>query len=254
MIFRLFITLFSLFVLFACAESGSPKWKDDTSPYEVSVAYLKSLCKGSHYRIVNDYTVRGIIVATDWLGELNKSAIFVDESGGLEIALDVRDVNRYLPIYSEVTIFCNGLMLARVGGKIELGAPPTGNFLLDNIDSEMLGRYIRVDGVSSEGYVPKIKRFEDVRAEDVSRLVRFDRVRICDAEQGLSWCDVVEGEPITTYRTLVDSEGQTFAVRTLATCHYATEMMPAKEISVIGAIDYSDNRYFLRIVNKAIIE
>ena len=71
----------------------------------------------------------------------------------------------------------------------------------------------------------------------------------------MKWCDTDENnEPITTYRTFVDSEGYTLAVRTLATCDYATESIPTNEITVIGAIDYSDNRYFLKVVNKAIIE
>ena len=250
MIFRLFVALFSLFVLFACSESPN----GGTSPSgEVTIAYLKSLCKGSHYRIVNDYTVRGVVVATDWCGELNKSAIIVDESGGLEFAIDVRDVSRHLPIYSKVTISCNGLMLARVGGKVELGAPPTGDFPLDNIDDEMLGRYIRVEGIVDD-YAAVVKRFDEIGVEDICRIVRFERVRICDDEQGLPWCDAMEDERVTTYRTIVDREGRTFTLRILGTCHYAAVMMPKTEISVVGAIDYSDNRYFLRIVNKAIIE
>lgn len=251
MIFRLLIRLFSVVVLSACADSHGGD-SGEYAPQEVSIAYLKSLCKGSHYRIVNDYVVRGVVVATDWLGEMNKSAVIVDESGGLEFAVNSRNISEHLPIYSEVTIFCNGLMLARIGGKIELGIAPTAEFPLDNIDDEMFGRYIRVTGVC-EDFVPTTKRFSEVGVEDIGNIVRFNDVRICDEEQGLSWCDICDDEVVTTYRTLIDSEGNNFAVRTLSTCDYAKEKMPAKEISVVGIIDYSDNRYFLRIVNKWII-
>ena len=245
MIFRILGIIYSLLLLISCSTTESAT----SQPKEVSIAYLKSLCQGDHYRIVNDYTVRGVVVATDWLGEMNKSAVIVDSSGGLEFAIDSRDINEHLPIYSEVEILCNGLMLARIGGKIELGAPPTGTFPLDNIDDEMFDRYIRVIG-SCKDFTPTTKRFTDICADDISTVVRFENVRICEEEQGLSWCDLENDKPKTTYRTLIDRDGNTFAVRTLGTCHYATEIMPTKEISVVGVIDYSANRYFLRIVNK----
>ena len=249
MIFRLVILLISAAVICGCSPSPNGEHQQSET---VSIAYLKSLCKGDHYRIVNNYSIKGIIVATDWLGELYKSAIIVDETGGLEFAIDSHNINERLPVFTEVTINCNGLMLARIGSKIELGMPPTGDFPLDNIDDVMFDRYIRVVGASSAVNAPT-KLFSEIGVADISNLVRFENVRICDEEQGLAWCDLEEGKPITTFRTLVDRAGERFAVRILSTCHYAEEDMPTKEISVIGVIDYSDNRHFLRIVNKAIL-
>ena len=247
MILRLLSLICSLIFIVGCSADkiSSPQ------PKEVSIAYLKSLCHGDHYRIVDDYTVRGVVVATDWLGELNKSAIIVDSSGGLEFAIDSRNISERLPIYSEVTILCNGLTLARIGGKIELGAAPTGEFPLDNIDDEMFDRYIRVVG-SCRDFVATTKLFSDIGASDISNIVQFNNVRICNEEQGLAWCNIENGKPVTTFRTLVDREGATLAVRTLSTCHYARNIMPSNEISVAGIIDYSGNRYFLRIVNESI--
>ena len=185
MILRLLSLICSLIFIVGCStnKNSSPQ------PKEVSIAYLKSLCHGDHYRIVDDYTVRGVVVATDWLGELNKSAIIVDSSGGLEFAIDSRNISERLPIYSEVTILCNGLTLARIGGKIELGAAPTGEFPLDNIDDEMFDRYIRVVG-SCRDFVATTKLFSDIGASDISNIVQFNNVRICNEEQGLAWCNI----------------------------------------------------------------
>ena len=68
------------------------------------------------------------------------------------------------------------------------------------------------------------------------------------------WCDRVDGSLVTTYRTFVDAEGDSLVVRTLPTCLYATDKIPTNEISVAGVIDYSDNRYFVRIANGFTIE
>ncbi len=245
MILRRLIPFISL-LLVACSPSAVPPQEG-----EVSIAYLKSLCEGDHYRITDNYTIRGVVVATDWLGELNKSAIVVDATGGLEFAIDSRNISEQLPVFSEVIILCNGLMLARVGSKIELGMPPTGNFLLDNIDAEHISRYIRIVA-QGERPTPVTKRFSEIDASDISNVVRFEGVRITPEEQGLEWCDKVDGSPVATIRTLVDSNGDTLPVHLLPTCIYAEEKMPTNEISVEGVIDYSGNRYFLRIVNRAI--
>ena len=242
MISRLILTLISLLTLCACHIEPSEQKATD-----VSIAYLKSLCVGSHYRINSDYRLRGVVVASEWLGELYNSIIIKDESGHLEVMVDVEDVATRLPIYSEVEIYCNGLMLARVGGKIEMGLPSTSDFALDNINDEVVDNHIRIIGQNSE-ISPETKRFDDIDASDISSIVRFEDVRIA-CEEGQRWCDTLDGEVVTTYRTLVDSEGNTFALRTLSTCLYALDEMPTDEISVIGAIDYADDRYFLTIVN-----
>lgn len=251
MIFRHLIILFSLILLLCgCTKRSN---EEEPAVQEVTIAHLKSLCSGDHYRITEEYTIRGVVVATDWLGESYRSMTIVDRSGGLEIALSSHIADGFMPIYSEVTIYCLGLMLARIGGKIELGAPPTGDFLLDTIDEEMFGRYIQKVGVC-ENFIPVTKRFSDIGVADVSAIVRFDNIRICDEEQGKSWCDLVDGALVATFRTFVDRDGNSFAVRTMPTNRYAAEGIPTKEISVVGIIDYADNRYFVRIANGGIIQ
>ncbi len=252
MIFRPLIILLNATLLCGCSVSpGSDEYSSELPMGEISIAYLKSMCKGDHYRITSDCTLRGVVVANDWLGEFNKSLVVVDRSGGVEVAINSFDIADKLPLYSEVEIFCNGLMLARIGGKIELGAPSMGDFPIDNLDEEMIGRYIRVVGVCKE-FEPRTKQISEIGAADISAYISLENIRICDEERGLSWCDMVDNKAVTTYRTFVDRAGNTIPIRVLATCTYAADKIPTNEISVVGVIDYSDNRYFMRIANKAI--
>lgn len=252
MISRIVVAICSVAILLGCNTKPEGGNIEDSAPSgELSVAYLKSLCAGDHYRITSDCVIRGVIVANDWLGELNKSIVVVDRSGGVEVAIDSRNIAKILPIYSEVEILCNGLMLARVGGKIELGSPSDGDFPIANIEEGMIDHYIRVVGVC-EDFEPVTKRFSEIGVADIGAIIRFDNVRVCDEEKGLSWCDIVDNEAVTTYRTFIDSDGVSFPIRTLSSCRYGTSEIPTKNISVAGIIDYSDNRYFLRIANKSI--
>ena len=248
MIFRLLTALFSVALLLSC---NNKEGHDIGTTEEVSIAHLKSLCQGDHRLIAENISVRGVVVATDWLGELHNSAILIDKTGGLVVAIDLDNVSEELPLNSEITIQCNGLMLARIGGNIKLGVAPTGDFPLDNISSESFSRYIHIVELD-KAISPTTKRIEEIGVEDICTLVKFDNLRICDAERGLSWCDIVDDEAVTTYRTFVDREDNTLAIRTLSTCNYAMSVIPANEMSVAGVIDYSDNRPFLTIVNKAI--
>ena len=243
------VTLLISLLLVGCA---TPQSGCESATKEVSIAYLKSLCSGSHYRIASDYRLTATVVANGWLGELHKSVVVEDKTAGIEIAIDLHDTGDVLPIYSRVEVMCNGLMLARVGGKVELGVPSDGEFPIDNISIDRLGHHIRIVGVD-ENYEPVTRCFRDISVADISRAVYIKDVAVCAEEQGLAWCDEVEGEVVTTDRTLIDERGDTFVVRTLSTCDYALSEMPTKKFSVVGIVDYADDRYFLRIINHMII-
>lgn len=247
-IFRLLIALYSVLLNVACTPSALPVLEE-----QVSISHLKSLCKGEHHLITGNYYIHGVVIATDWLGEMNNSAVIIDESGGVEFGIESHNIAERLPVYSEVVIRCNGLMLARIGGKIKLGVTATGDFPLDNINDKIFDHYITILGSTSDMVPAQTKHFSEIGVGDISSFVRFDNVRICDEEQGLTWCDMEEGEPVTTFRTLVNREGERFSVRILSTCRYANDKIPTKDMSVAGVIDYSDNRPFLQIVNNLII-
>lgn len=248
MTLRHFIATISLLALTAC--SGFTEQGEGAEI--ISIAHLKSLCRGDHHRITRDYAIEGTLIANDIMGEFINSIVVIDESGGIEIAIEGNHIAVDLPIYSKVEILCNGLILARIGGKIALGAPSTEEFPLANIGVEKVGRYIRVVG-SDHDFAVRTAAITELCPSDISSLLRFDNLRICEEERGLAWCDTIEGEAVTTFRHFVDLNGNTIEVRTLPTCEYRNEEIPENEISVIAVVDYSDNRYFLRISNKWII-
>lgn len=241
-------TIALLCMLTSCYDPNTPGTPQSG---EVSIAHLKSLCQGDSCNITHDYTISGTVIANDWLGELHKSVVVADDTAGIEIAIESNNLSAWLPIYSKVTIFCNGLTLARVGGKIELGTPPTQTFMLDNID-ETLARKIIIPIGEDRDYAPDKRTIDKIALSDISNAVWIERVHIVEAEVGLSWCDSEDGKPITTTRHIEDENGHTLAIRTLGTCRYGNETLPVGTFSVVGIIDYSGGSYLLRIINKSI--
>ena len=218
----------------------------------VSIAHLKAMCHGERAIVAEECYVEGVVVANDWLGEYPKGVVVVDDSGGLEIAIEAEKIYTWLPIYSRVKFFCGGRTLARVGGKVELGVAPTGDFPIDNIPEWEARRSFNVVGVAEEFSFPTM-RIAEIGLADVSRAVRIDGLRVTDAESGLSWCDMVDGVTQTTMRTLIDREGNTIGVQTLASCAYGEEKIPTTDFSVVGVVDAANGECFLRIINGAIL-
>lgn len=247
-IYPYIIVLISLFIVGCATPSGGTD-----SDMRISIAYLKSLCKGDSYRIVDDFVISGTVVANDIYGELSRSIVVMDDSAGIEIAIDSFALHELFPLYSRVEVYCSGLKLARVGHKVEMGAVATDDFMLDNIDAEMVNRYLRVVGVESEFVAPTLS-IDQLSATHISGVVRIDDIEICATDRGLAWCDMVDGEQITTYRAAVDSRGNEFAIRTLGSCSYGAEVMPTEKFSAVGIVEYADSRYTLRIVNRWILK
>ncbi|MBQ7856408.1 MAG: hypothetical protein IJ348_04770 [Alistipes sp.] len=218
---------------------------------EVSIAYLKSLCTHRTAEIHSDITISGVVVANDWLGEYYKSIVVVDDSGGIQVAIDGYNIYRQLPIFSRITIFCNGMTLGRIGGKVELGARPTADFIVDNIPSDMLHRYIRIDDTAAEPECVRRGTIGEMSVTDITTVVQFDDVRIVDSGRG-TWCEMIDGEFVDTIREVVDTEGVTLPIRIRGRCDYAGEAIPVGRICIKGVVDYAGGEYFLRIINYGV--
>lgn len=244
---RLLITTLLLPLLVACSRTTE-------EPASLSIAELKAMCRGRVCHVVEDISVTATVVATDWLGEYRNSFVVADDTHGIEVALECRDIAAALPINSRVTIYCNGLALGRLGDKVVLGAPPTGDFPVDNIPEELLSRYIRLEGVAAD-YRYAERRLGDISTLDIGLPVIVRDVRILDAQADMRWCDSDEaGEPVTTLRTLIDGEGSTLPLRTLGSCIYATEPLPRGLFTLCAVVDAAEGGCCLRIVNHSIVE
>lgn len=248
MIFLLSIILISTIATVGC--STPPAYGEYDSG--VSIAYLKSLCRGSSYDITDDITICGTVIANDHLGEFYKSIVIADDSGGIEVAIDKRDIYLDLPIHSRITIFCSGLSLGRLGGKIELGAHPTGDFPVDGIPADKFSKYFKTEA-GGTNTTPIEHTISGLKPTDISSYVLLRNLRI-SGELPDAWCAVENGEYIDTTHILEDADGFTLPLRVRSSCSYAGMPTPKGPFDIAGIIDYSDNTYYLRITNYAISE
>lgn len=214
-----------------------------------SIMQLKSLCTSDGVVVSQEISIRGTVTANDHFGEFPRTLIVEDASGAIQIAVDATGLNAPFPFGATVTIQCNGLALGKYGNRVLLGAAPDGQYGVTRIAAADVSRHIRREE-DGELFYPATLTFEDLSPEHIDMYVRFDEVRFMRSDR---WCDLdALQHPVTTERELVDAEGNTFIVRTVATCIYAKEPLPSGTGSICGIIDYFGGKYSLRVTARQI--
>ena len=225
----------------------------DVPPIGVqSISILKSLYHDRTTRITQEISIQGHIVANDTAGEFYKEIVVEDDTGGIVLSIDDERLYRTCRLFDFVTINCQGVALGSEGGTLLLGTFPTGDYCVDRIPAADVARYLAVTPAATRRQ-PLTLGFEEVAPRHISRYVRFDRVRL--AEEATTWCDFdpETGDPVTTDRTLLDTAGRQFVVRTDRRCDYARKPLPAGEGTLCGIVEYFNGRYRLRITNHEIL-
>ncbi len=254
---RVWIVLCSVWLAVACSGATKPEYStlpdDESEMGLVSIVYLKSRCNGLSTNINSDISIKGTVVANDLFGEFYKTLVIVDESGGIEILIDRNRLYADFPLYSNVSVICNGLAVGRVGGKVSLGAVPTGEYTIDRIADGDVSKYLHWYSGDVTSAAPRRVKISELGVEHVSDYVIIKDVRFADGEVGCAWCDKVEGEFVDTERHIIDSDGYGLTIKLSAGCEYAGALIPAGSGSLCGIVDYSGGEYTLRIANYEVL-
>lgn len=248
---RIRVTLLAVLVVLltiACQRSDL----DSEIGQTVSIAYLKSLTKGEASPITDDVAITGVVVGNDWLGEFYKSIYIVDESGGIEIAIDSRNLASHYPIYSQVKIYCCDLWLCRAGSNIAIGAKPTGNYPVEPMPIEVAQSRLWCNLTPCD-VKPLQRRPSEVSHSDIGRLITLSAIKVAERGNGC-WCDCDAEGAVDTWRKVENDAGEIFYIRTAGATLYALDAMPNGHFDAVGIVGYADQRYYLRLTNKEIRE
>ncbi len=150
------LTATAISLAFAAVVSSCKK-KFDEPPVEAPVTNLRAnttiaQLKARHtvagafdpINDVNDVIIRGIVIGDDRSGNLYKTMVIQDSTGGLAVLVDLNNFYNSYPIGREVFIKCNGLVLSdyanqiQLGGGIATGSAPT----LADIPAARINNYI----------------------------------------------------------------------------------------------------------------
>ena len=220
---------------------------------EVSIAYLWSLAEERSTKVKSDIYVRGHVVLNDKLGEAEKCIVIADDSGGIEIKIDAERINTIIPLYSEVTLRLSGLSIGREGGKVVVGAHPTGEYVVDRIAKSDILNHMAISLDVEAAPKPNVTTIAEIGLADMLSYVRIEGVEFIEANDITCWIerDPITDRHITTLRHLTDGV-DVIRVVVYKDCDYADETLPEGPLNCTGVVDWHDGEIALRISNHRI--
>ena len=242
-----------LTLLYGCKQTPQfpDNFEEDYSE-SISIAYLKSFCRGSSHIINTSHYIEGYITANDLYNEFYKSIHIQDESSGIELLIDDNRLYRDYAVGDAVRLYCSGLALGESSGVISIGAPPESDFVLDYIPREQA--YSRLKHLDELPWRVELITcsISELNTSDIGKLVILHEVEFADNNESLCWCDysVEEQRYVSSSRKIVDSRCDSLTIYTLHCCSYANEPLPRGKGSICGILSYFNREFQLRVVNR----
>jgi hypothetical protein len=115
----------------------------------ISIARLKEMGGREPVRIDSDVYIRGVVVSDDREGNIYKSIVVEDSTGGIELKIDLEEIFSFpdLGRGRTVTVRCNSLVLGRYGGSPQLGRASQSRSQVDPVEeSQIFSHVIPSDG------------------------------------------------------------------------------------------------------------
>lgn len=240
------ISLAALCVV-ACSRRGNSHVADKT----ITIATLDALAEHGTVRIGSDMWLEGCVVLNDKLGESFKSFVLYDSSAGVEVEIDIENVDAVVPLYSEVRMRCEGLYVGREHGRLVLGTEPTSHYTVDRIPQSEVANRIEVVRHGDESSMMKSIAVADVGEESLLHYVVIGGVKLVAEEHGSAWCDTDAKErPFDSSLRHFTDGCDTLTVAILNRCHYATERISCNIVTLVGVVYSYDNDIVLRLANN----
>lgn len=236
----------SLIVLMACSSPVNNQVVDG----DVSMTYLRSLADERSQCIKSDVWIEGCVVLNDKVGETYKSFVLYDGEAGVDVKVDIEDVDFVVPLYAEVRIRCEGLYVGREGSRVVLGAEPTAEYVVDRISEAEFENRLEIIHLYDKYSGCRTMQIADIGLDDVSCLVSVEAVRIIPEESSLAWCDADASErPFESSLRHFVAGDNTLTVAILNRCDYAAQIVPGDIVSLVGVVDSYDGEVVLRPSN-----
>ncbi len=217
-----------------------------------TIADLKALSpSGNLVQITNDMVIDVVVTADDEFGNFYKKIYVQDETGGLQVGLNMRDLfRRGYKVGNKLRIQAQNLYIAKKYDEYVLGDIYNGGIgrITDDIDQD----HIFVLNETQEPQVT-VKALTDFTLEDLGKLVQVQNVqfRPQDVNEQLAFSDSdnYPPRPASANRILTNCNGDQVIVRTSGYAVFADAHTPALNGTVTGILGVYNGEYQLYLRN-----
>lgn len=223
--------------------------EDPNLPVNITIAELKSRHTiGEYEEITDDVTFQGLVVSDDKEGNFFKQLIIQDETGGIEMRIEMTDLNNVYPVGRKVYVQAKGLWLGDYGGTTQLGAGEgldnSGNPTLLRIPESILDLFV-VPATYGNPVTPAIITVDELSTSMLSTLVKFENMQFIAGDAGQTYADAVLMQ--TLNREIEDCSKKRIIVRTSGFASFAGDTTPVMNGEIVGVLSIFRDDYQLTI-------
>ncbi len=222
----------------AGVQFNNPRFEVQYPVPNKTIAELKGLYTSGTIEITQDVVVQGIVVGDDESGNLYKQLFVADESGGIELRVNVTNLYQTYPAGTKVIINCKGMYLGSYGGVTQLGGLYNGSF--GRIELTEFNN--KVFAVSQQTVVPVETTITGINDSMLGKMIKLNAVQFIDSDLGKTYATTT-----TTNRTIKDANNNTIVVRTSNFANFASATLPSNSGSIKAILSKFNGTYQLYI-------
>jgi len=222
---------------------------------QIGIADLKAMyVAGTFTPIVQNYYIRGTVIADDKAGNFYKEMVVQDSTGSISVLLDISNYYTDFPIGRRVFINCLGLYMNAYNDLIQLGSSIDNSLsysTLGRIPSSLISKYI-VKGTYYHSVTPKVYTMDSLLAAAylhplniINTLVTITDVQFSKGDLTRTWADPVGLNDRST--VLEECNHFSIEVRTSGYSDFAGQTVPSAHGSITGVIQIYNGSLQLKI-------
>ena len=224
-----------------------------------TIKQLKALhaTSGSLDLVSQDLIIRGIVIANDKSGNLYKTIVIQDATGGITLLLGGNNLFNTYPIGRELFVNCKGLYLGDYNRVIQLGGgiDATGTTPeLADIPSSLFSKYI-IKGSFGNIVTPRVvtpgNLGTNMQDTLLNTLVQINNVEFSNSDTGKTYALPNQNPPGTANFTIRDCSGGSITLRNSGYSAFAGNNVPNGNGSIVSVYTVFGNTKQLTIRDTA---
>jgi hypothetical protein len=207
------------------------------TPENITVAEFREqyATRPSRTVIVEDYILRAVITGNDISGNIYKQIYIADDTGGINIGVDQNSIYTSNRVGQEVFIKLKGLASVIYGGELQIGYRGT---YANRIPWEIYREHLFFNGFpESTSARARVVTIPQITAGMVNTLVELRDVSFVNPGANFTSNNAVTEEMI------IDTNGNTLAVRTSSYCDFANDRLPSGKVTLVGILGRYDGAW-----------
>lgn len=197
-----------------------------------------------------DIIISGKVISSDREGNIYKTLIIEDETGGIKIKSGLTGLYNFYKEGQVIYVKCNGLQLGAYGRSVEIGFQPGegSSYETDYIPAGLFMQYVFA-GEKETPVTPRATTIEEINGGTIpdNTLISLSDVQFLASEAGQVAWSVDESSGVN--RTLQNRADKRVVVRTSGYSRFALETLPAGSGSIKAIITYFNSTPQLTVVS-----